>query len=52
MKFFQEIQVEMEISVQIFQFIILFCTPKRETTKTMKSNSVIKSNLSLYLNDI
>jgi len=49
LKFFQEVQVAMNISVEISQLVIKIFTPKTTTTKALKSNSIIKPNLSFYL---
>jgi len=50
MNFYQEVQVEMEISEKIFHFVILFFTPKTTATKTLKSYLTIKLNLSFLFN--
>jgi len=52
LKFSQEVQVAMKISLKKFQLIIIFFKPKLTTTKTLKSNSTIKPNLIFYLIDV
>jgi len=52
LKFLHEVQVAIEISMKISQLVILFFTSKTSTTKTLKSNSAIKSNLSFYFVDV
>jgi len=52
LKFVQEVQVAMKISVKISQSVTLFLTPKTITTKTLKSNLLIKPKLFFYLIDL
>jgi len=50
--YLKKIQVAREISVKIFQLLILFFTSKTPLAMTFKSNLTIKLNLSYHIIDL